>query len=67
MQSDLPHTLYKKKKDSGRDGGKRKMPPVRANDPAFALQQQAYEEKLARMKAKQEGRVPYTMNDIIRK
>lgn len=66
MQSDLPHTLYKRTKDAGKKGGK--IPtPVRADDPAFAKQQEAYERKLARLRAQAEGTEPLTMNDIFGK
>ena len=64
MQADLPHTLYKRSKTEGKKG---KDAPVRANDPAFALQQAAYEKKLARLRAKAEGSEPLTMNDIFGK
>lgn len=64
MQCDLPHTLYKRSKSEGKKG---KDAPVRANDPAFALQQAAYEKKLARLRAKAEGKEPLTMNDIFGK
>lgn len=67
MQSDLPHTLYKRSKAEGKKGKKGKDAPVRANDPAFALQQAAYEKKLARLRAKAEGKEPLTMNDIFGK
>ena len=64
MQSDLPHTLYKRSKTEGKKG---KDAPVRANDPAFALQQAAYEKKLARLRAQAEGKAPFTMNEIFGK
>ena len=67
MQSDLPHTLYKRSKAEGKKGKKGKDALVRANDPAFALQQAAYEKKLARLRAKAEGKEPLTMNDIFGK
>lgn len=65
MQSDLPHTLYKKTKDAGKkaNGGKA---PVRADDPAFKLQQEAYERKLAKIRAQAEGQAPMTMEEIFR-
>ena len=66
MQSDLPHTLYKRTKDAGKKGGKTPA-PVRADDPAFAKQQEAYERKLARLRAQAEGTEPFTMNEIFGK
>lgn len=62
MQSDLPHTLYIRKKESGAATGKPAR--VRADDPAFAMQQAAYEKKLARLKAKSEGKEPFTMDEL---
>lgn len=65
--ADLPHTLYKRS-DKKTQGEKRsKNIPVRSDDPAFALQQEAYERKLARIKAKQEGTEPLTMDEIFGK
>lgn len=64
MQSDLPHTLYKQnKKDGGKASGKPKA-RVRADDPAFAKQREAYEKKLAKMRAKTEGEQPFTMDEL---
>lgn len=65
MQSDLPHTLYKRKKknDDGKATGG-KPTRVNPNDPAFAMQQEAYERKLARMRAKSEGKEPFTMDEL---
>lgn len=65
MQSDLPHTLYKKRKDkAGQATGPKAK--VNANDPAFAMQQKAFERKMARMKAQAEGQAPMTMEEIFR-
>ena len=63
MQSDLPHTLYKRRKDksAGVDA------PVRKDDPAFARQQEEYERKIARMLAQADGEEPYTLDDIFGK
>ena len=63
MQSDLPHTLYKHKKDSGKAHAGQK-PKVSANDPAFAKQREAYEKKMAKLRAKQEGKEPFTMEEL---
>ena len=63
MQSDLPHTLYKR----GKAEKKANDAPVRGDDPAFTLQQAAYEKKLARIRAQAEGEAPLTMNDIFGK
>jgi len=63
MQSDLPHTLYKR---SGKAGAKPGKAPVRKGDPAFEMQRKAYEKKLARLKAQSEGEAPYTMEEIFR-
>ena len=68
MQADLPHTLYnRKKKDKPDEAQKGKEAPVRADDPAFAMQQEAYERKLARIRAQQQGEAPLTMDDIFGK
>lgn len=68
MQSDLPHTLYnRKKKDKSDEKPKGKDATVRADDPAFAMQQEAYERKLARIRAQQQGQAPLTMEDIFGK
>ena len=67
MQSDLPHTLYKR---GGKEGKKENGKPaarVNPNDRAFAMQQEAYEKKLARLRAKEEGSEPFTMDEIFGK
>lgn len=66
MQMDLPHTLfdYKDKKKGG--GAKKIEVRVNPDDPAFALQQAAYERALAKYKAKREGKQPYTMQELFR-
>lgn len=66
MQSDLPHTLLNHKKDTGK-GAPGTAPRVRADDPAFELQQKAVEKALARRRAKAEGREPYTVDELFRK
>lgn len=58
MQSDLPHTLYKKDKKDG-DGG------YNPNDKAFELQRQADERAAARRKARQEQE-GYTVEEVFR-
>lgn len=65
MQADLPHTLYKplKKRGGKKDPDNYKVNP---NDPAFAMQQAAYEKALARRKAKMEGKEPYTLQELFR-
>lgn len=65
MQSDLPHTLYKpiRKKDGKRDTRNMRVNP---NDPAFAAQQAAYDRAVARRKAQQEGKIPYTTQQLFR-
>lgn len=62
MQSDLPHTLYKQTNKGGKAGGPSTR--VNPNDPAFEMQQRAYEQKLARMRAKEDGEEPFTMDEI---
>lgn len=66
MQSDLPHTLYKKKKDAGKKADAGKDTTVRADDPAFAMQKEAYERKLARLRAQAEGNTSFTLDEIFR-
>lgn len=63
MQSDLPHTLLNRKKDTGK-GAPGTAPEVRSSDPAFALQQKAYERALARKKAAQQGTDPQTLDEL---
>ena len=63
MESDLPHTLFKKTKVAGGNGAV--APKVRADDPAFELQQKAVEKALARRRAKAEGREPYTIDELL--
>ena len=68
MQSDLPHTLYKRnKKDAGKKAEAGKNTPVNADDPAFAMQKEAYERKLARLKAQADGDASFTLEEIFRK
>ena len=64
MQADLPHTLldYKQRRSSE----KKIQVRVNPHDPAFAAQQAAYERALAKHKAKIEGRIPYTMQEVFR-
>lgn len=63
MQSDLPHTLYNYKKDGGKAPAGRTA-KVSATDPAFAKQREAYEKKMAKLRAKQEGKEPFTMEEL---
>lgn len=63
MQSDLPHTLYKRNKKGGSKATDTSA-RVNAQDPAFALQQEAYEKKLAKLRAKSEGEEPFTMEEL---
>ena len=65
MQSDLPHTLMNM--DNTGKGAPGTAPRVRADDPAFELQQKAVEKALARRRAKAEGREPYTVDELFRK
>lgn len=63
MQADLPHTLYKPI-EKGKDGKKKYK--VNPRDPAFAMQQAAYEKAMARRKAKAEGKIPYKTEELFR-
>lgn len=67
MQADLPHTIFKDRVDAKGEKPQGRSAKVNPNDPAFALQQEAYERKLARIRAQQEGREPLTMDDIFGK
>lgn len=64
MQSDLPHTLCKNNKKDGGNASGKAQGRVRADDPAFAMQREAYEKKLAKMRAKTEGEQPFTMDEL---
>lgn len=65
MQSDLPHTLYKRnKKDAEKKADTGVSAKVRPDDPAFEMQKAAYERKLARLQAQAKGDAPFTMNEI---
>lgn len=67
MQADLPHTLYKPIHTDSKSGdGKKSDWKVNPNDPAFAAQQAAYERAVARRKAQQEGKIPYTTEQLFR-
>ena len=64
MQADLPHTLYKpRKKWKNSDKEDYKVNP---NDPAFSMQQAAYERAIARRKAKAEGKIPFKTEELFR-
>jgi len=65
MQADLPHTLYKPL-NKRKGGSASKNYRVNPNDPAFARQQEAYERALARKKAKEEGKIPYKIEELYR-
>lgn len=66
MQSDQPHTLYLKRKDKAKKGKDNSAPPVKADDPAFRMQKEAYERKLASIKAKREGTAPVTIDELFK-
>lgn len=65
MQIDLPHTLYKpikrgKQKKKGVDDKYR----VNPRDKALALQEEANRMAEKRRKAKAEGKIPYTKEEL---
>lgn len=67
MQSDLPHTLFRNtKKDKG---GKIKEKPFKynPNDKAIKLQEDANRRAEERRKAKAEGKIPYTTQELFKK
>ena len=64
MLADLPHTLYKPMGKKGKKQAENYR--VNPNDPAFAMQQAAYERAIARKKAKMAGKEPYTIQELFR-
>ena len=68
MQADLPHTLYLRDKD--KKGSKRKVRDdfkYNPNDPAIAKQLEANRKAEERRKAKAEGKIPYTTDELFKK
>ena len=64
MQADLPHTIFKSVSKGGKSDTRHTK--VNPNDPAFAAQQAAYDRAVARRKAQQEGKIPYTTQQLFR-
>ena len=58
MQTDLPHTLYKK---TGKDG--KPVKNTRASDEVIRLQEEANRKMLERKAAKERGEIPYESTD----
>lgn len=66
MQADLPHTLYNYKPRKNKKNGDKDNYKVNPGDPAFAMQQAAYERAMARRKARAEGKIPYKTEELFR-
>lgn len=64
MQTDLPHTLYLKR--DKKTGKAKKEYKFDNNDPAIAMQREANLRKAAIKKAKAEGKIPYTTEELFR-
>ena len=64
MQADLPHTLYLPRDKKGKI---KKSYRVNPNDKALALQEEANRKAAERRKAKAEGKIPYTTQELFRK
>ena len=68
MQSDLPHTLYLRDHDKkGRRKAADKDFRYNPNDKAIALQEEANRRALERRKAKAEGKIPYTTDELFKR
>ena len=67
MQADLPHTLYSHDRD--KKGKKKKVDSFKynPNDPAIEKQEEAIRRATERRKAKAEGKIPLTTEELFRK
>ena len=66
MRSDLPHTLFNKKKKKGKKGKSNENYKYNPDDKAVKMQQEAIRRKRERMVA--EGKeVQYTVDELFRK
>lgn len=66
MQTDLPHTLYMKERNKGKNKRKGDDFKYNPNDPALAKQMEAIRKKRELMAAKERGEIPYTSDELFK-